>query len=219
MDISRPDSPPVANLLHDIPGEVIQEALTAPPQTGTRSHPIAEEPPVVGAYPTSPVRSDFVMPPWEVVDKFPQMGRQQQGSLSQSQGQQLGSTSLAAEGTSLSSVIVEASEGSEQLVEDVASDVDADGDADIDPTPAATGTNTGVSPPVEPGPLVAPAITAVPQPFNTHPPPAISAGATSRMSVDGRLTSLDEALVNLWVRVPLPIIAMFAVLIIYKNLG
>jgi len=214
MDISRPDSPPVPNLLHDIPGEIIQDALTAPPQTETRSHPIAEEPPVVGAYPNSPVRNDFVLPPWEVVDKLPQIGRQQQESLCQHQGQQLGSASLVAEGTSPSSVIVEASESSEQLVEDVASDIDADGDADIDPAPAAIGTNTGVSAPVEPGPLVAPAITAVSQPFNTHAPPAISAGAAS---VDGRLTSLDEALVNLWVRVPLPIRAFFAVLIIYKN--
>ena len=221
MDISRPDSPPVTNLLHDIPGEVIQEALTAPAQTETHSHPIAEEPPVVGAYPNSPVRNDFIMPPWEVVDKFPQMGRQQQESVCQPQGQQLGSTSLSAEGTSPSSVIVEASESSEQLVEDVASDVDADGDVDIDPTPAAIGTNTGAPAPVEPGRLVAPAITAVPQPFNTHAPPAISAGAasSSSMSIDGRLTSLDEALVNLWVRVPLPISALFAVFIIYKNQG
>ena len=217
MVISRPDSPPVTNLLHDIPGEVIQDALTTPAQAEAHSHPIAQEPPVVGAYPNSPVRSEFVMPPWGVVDKFPQMGRQQQESMCQPQGQQLGSTSLAAQGTSPSSVIVEASESSEQLVEDVASDVDADGDADIDPTPAAIGTNTGVSAPVQQGSLIAPTITAVPQPFNTHAPPAVSAGATSSMSVDGRLTSLDEALVNLWVRVPLPTSALFAVLITYKN--
>jgi hypothetical protein len=204
------------NLLHDISGEVIQGALTTPAQAETHSHPITEEPPVIGAYPNSPVRNDFAMPPWEVMDKMPQIGRQQE-SMCQPQGQQLGSTSLAAEGTSPSSVIVEASESSEQLAEDGASDIDADGDADIDPAPAAIGTNTGVSGPVEPSPLVAPAITAVPQAFNTHAPPAINASAGSSMTVDGRLTSLDEALVNLWVRVPLPISALFAVLIIYEN--
>ena len=217
MDISRPDSPPVTNLLHDISGEVIQGALTTPAQAETHSHPITEEPPVIGAYPNSPVRNDFVMPPWEVVDKMPQIGRQQQESLCQPQGQQLEGSSLTAEGTSPSSVIVEASESSEQLAEDVASDIDADGDADIDPAPAAIGTSTGVSGPVEPSPLVAPVITAVPQVFNTHAPPTISASAASTMTVDGRLTSLDEALVNLWVRVPLPICALFAVLIIYEN--
>lgn len=214
MDISRPDSPPLPNLLHDIPGEVIQGALTAPAQTEAHSHSIAEEPPVVGAYPNSPVRSDFVMSPWEVMDKFPHIGQQ---AMCQPPTRQLGGGSLTAEGTSPSSVIVEASESSEQLVEDVASDVDADGDADVDPAPAAMGTNSGVSAPVEPGPLVAPAIMDVPQPFNTHAPPAISAGAASSMTIDGRLTSLDDALVNLWVRVPLPIGAFFAVLIIYKK--
>jgi hypothetical protein len=211
MDISRPASPPVANLLHNVSDVVIEHAFVAAAHTEPHIHPSAEEPPIVGAYPGSPVRSNVVVSPWEIVDELPQLGRQRQ--LCQSQGQQLGNPSSAVEGTSPSSVIVEASESSEQLAEDVASDVDADGEADVDPTPAVTGTNTGVSAPLEPGPLVAPAVTVVPQPFSTHAPAGTSANAASGVTIDARLTSLDEALVNLWVR-DLPISPSSLVLIL-----
>jgi hypothetical protein len=207
MDISRPASPPVANLLHDVPEGVIEDAFSAVAQTETPMNASAEEPPIVGAYPGSPVRS-VILSPWEVevVDDLPQLGRlQQQDSLCQPQGQQLGNTSPAAERPSPSSIIVEASESSERLAEDVASDVDADGEADVDPAPVTNGPNTGVSAPLQPGPFLTPAVTVVPQPLNTHVPAGPSANAPSGMTIDARLTSLDEALVNLWVRAACPI--------------
>lgn len=197
MDISRAASPPVANLLRDVPDGVTEEAFVAAAQTEAQINPTAEEPPIVGAYPGSPVRS-VVLSPWEIVDELPRLGRQQE-SLCQPQGQQLGNPSPAPEGTSPSSIIVEASESSEQLVEDVASDVDADGEADIDPATATSGPSTGLSAPLEAGPLVPPAVTVVPQPLNTHAPAGPAVSATSGMTIDARLTSLDEALVNLWV--------------------
>jgi hypothetical protein len=208
MDISRPASPPVANLLHD---GVIEEAFSAVAQTETPINASAEEPPIVGAYPGSPVRS-VVLSPWEVevVDELPQLGRlQQQDFLCQPQGQQLGNTSPGAERTSPSSIIVEASESSEQLAEDVASDIDADGEADVDPAPVTNAANTGVSAPLQPGPFLTPAVTVVPQPLNTHAPAGPSANAASGITIDARLTSLDEALVNLWVRAACPILVLY----------
>jgi hypothetical protein len=216
MDISRAASPPVANLLHDDPDGVIEEAFAAAAQTETQINMSAEEPPIVGAYPGSPVRS-VVLSPWEVVDELPQLGRQQE-SLCQPQGQQLGNPSPAPEGTSPSSIIVEASESSEQLVEDVASDVDADGEVDLDTTPATSGASAGLSAPLDAGPLVPPAVTVVPQPLNTHAPAGTGASAASGMTIDARLTSLDEALVNLWVcRACLSVLHLCSHLILIKT--
>ena len=198
MDISRPASPPMANSLHHVSEAVIiDEAFASVTQTETHVNANAEEPSVVGAYPGSPVRSAIVSP-WEDAEEIPQLEtRQQQECPSQPQGQ-LGSAAPAAEDrTGPSSVIVEASEGSEKFAEDVASDVDADGEADVDPTPTA-GAITTAPVPLEPVlPLVVPAVHAVPQSFNA--PPDVSAGAAPGTTIDARLTSLDKALVNLWV--------------------
>ncbi|KAH9987613.1 hypothetical protein BJV74DRAFT_796462 [Russula compacta] len=191
MDISRPASPLNANLLHDVPEVVIEQAFASVAQTETHINPNAGDPSIVGAYPGSPVRSAIVSP-WEDVEESPQ----QQQELCHPQGQ-LENASPATEGTAPSSVIVEASESSEQLAEDVASDIDADGEADIDPIPT-TSTNTGPSAPLEPGPLLTPAVTSVPQPLNMHAVAGASANTTSGMTIDARLTSLDKALVNLW---------------------
>ena len=193
MDISRPASPPVGNLLHDVPEVVIEQAFASVAQTETHINPNGGDPSIVGAYPGSPVRS-AVVSPWEDVEESPQ----QQQELCHPQGQ-LENASPATEGTAPSSVIVEASESSEQLAEDVASDIDADGEADIDPIPT-TSTSTGPSAPLEPGPLLRPAVTSVLQPLNMHAPAGASANAASGMTIDARLTSLDKALVNLWVR-------------------
>jgi hypothetical protein len=194
MDISRPASPPVANALHHVPEAVIEEALASVAQTETHVNVNAEEPSVVGAYPGSPVRSAIVSP-WEDAEEIPQLDpRHQQESLSQPLRPL---ESAAPEGTGPSSVIVEASEGSEKFAEDVASDVDADGEVDVDPTPTA-GVITAASAPLEPGPLLISGINAVPQPVNV--PADVSAGAAPGSTIDARLTSLDKALVNLWVR-------------------
>jgi hypothetical protein len=191
MDISRPTSPPVATALHHVPEAVIEEALASVAQTETHVNVNAEEPSVVGAYPGSPVRSAIVSP-WEDAEEIPQLEpRQEQESPSQLQGQLESAAPAAEEGTGPSSVIVEASEGSEKFADD------ADGEADVDPTPAA-GVITAASAPLEPGPLVISAIKAVPQPFNA--PADISAGAAPGSTTDARLSSLDKALVNLWVR-------------------
>jgi hypothetical protein len=193
MDISRPASPPVANALHHVPEAVIEEAFASVAQTERHVNVNVEEPSVVGAYPGSPVRSAIVSP-WEDAEEIPQLEpRQQQECLSQPQRH---AAPAAEEGTGPSSVLVEASEGSENFAEDVASDVDADGEADVDPTPTA-GAITAASAPLEPvGPLVVPAINVVPQSFNA--PPDVSAGAAPGTTIDARLTSLDKALVNLW---------------------
>ena len=193
MDISRPPSPPSANTLHHVPEAIIEEAFASVAQTESHVNANGEEPSVVGAYPGSPIRSAIVSP-WEDVEDIPQLGqRQQQESHSRPQGQLL---NVAPEGTGPSSVIVEASEGSEKFAEDAASDVDADGEADVDPTPA--GPITAASAPLEPGMLVVPGINAVPQPLNA--PADVSAIAAPGTTIDARLTSLDKALVNLWVR-------------------
>jgi hypothetical protein len=192
MDISRPPSPPSANTLHHVPEAIIEEAFASVAQTESRVNANGEEPSVVGAYPGSPVRSAIVSP-WEDVEEIPQLEqRQQQQSHSRPQGQLL--QNVVPEGTGPSSVIVEASEGSEKFAEDAASDVDADGEADIDPTPA--GPITAASAPLEPGMLVVPGINVVPQPLNA--PADVSAIAAPGTTIDARLTSLDKALVNLW---------------------
>jgi len=197
MDLSRPASPPVVNALHHVPEAVIEEALASVAQNESHVHANAEEPLVVGAYPGSPVRNAFVSP-WEDAEHIPHPGpRQQQETMSQPQGQLGSAVPAAEEGTGPSSVIVEASEGSEKLAEDVASDVDADGEADVDPTPPA-GIVTTASAPLEPGLMVMSATNAVPQPFTV--PAGVSASAAPGTTIDARLTSLDKALVNLWVR-------------------
>jgi hypothetical protein len=197
MDISRPTSPPVANALHHVPEAVIEEALASVAQAETHVNVNAEGPSVIGAYPGSPVRSAIVSP-WEDAEEIPQLQpRQEQESPPLPQGQLESAAPAAEDGTGPSSVIVEASECSEKFAEDVASDVDADGEADVDPTPAA-GAITAASAPLEPGPLVISAINAVPQPFNA--PADVSAGAAPGSTADARLSSLDKALVNLWVR-------------------
>jgi len=193
MDISRPTSPPVANVLNHVSDEVIQEALASVAQT--EPHVIAgiEEPSVIGAYPDSPVRSAIVSP-WEDGEDISQFERpQQQESLSQPLGQ-VENLSGAAEGTAPSSLVAEASESSEQLAEDVASDVDAEGEADVDSIPPA---DTVAPAPLEQHPLVTSAVSG--QSFNTRAPACTSTTASPGMTIDARLSSLDEALVNLWV--------------------
>jgi hypothetical protein len=81
-----------------------------------------------------------------------------------------------------------------------AMDVDADGEADVHsrvPSPTADPI-TSASAPLEPGLLIAPGVSAVPQPLNA--PADVSASAAPGTTIDARLTSLDKALVNLWVR-------------------
>ena len=195
MDISRPASPPVANSLHHVPNGVIQQAFGSVAQTEAHVNANPEEPLVVGAYPGSPIRS-VIVSPWEEAEEMPHPGpRQQHESMSQPQGQ-LGSAALVAEErTAPSSVIVEASEGSEKLAEDVASDIDADGEADVDPAPPAAVVTGAVPVPLQPAPLVTSATKAIP----LFPAPA-GANAGGGTTIDARLTSLDKALVNLWVR-------------------
>jgi hypothetical protein len=206
MGISHAASPPATNLLPDNPDGVVEEAFAAAAQTEARINASAEELPIVRAYPGSPVRS-VVLFPWEVVDELPQLGQRQE-SLCQSQGQQLGNPSPAPEGTSPSSIIVEAPESSEQLAEDVASDVDADGEADLDPAPAASGSSIGLSAPLVAGLLAPPVVTVVPrpQPLKAHTPARTGASAASGMTIDARLISPDEALVDLWVCTACPLV-------------
>lgn len=196
MDISRPASPPSANTLHHVPEDVIEEALASVAQSQSHVNANGEEPSVVGAYPGSPVRSAIVSP-WDDAEEIPQLQpRPQQEPQSRPQGQLESITRATEDATGPSSVIVEASEGSEKFAEDAASDVDADGEADVDPTPA--GPITASSAPLEPRLLVVPSINAAPQALNA--PADVSAGAAPGTTIDARLTSLDKALVNLWVR-------------------
>ena len=196
MDISRPASPPVANALHHVANNVIEEAFASVAHTEAHVNASTEEPLVVGAYPGSPVRS-VIVSPWEDAEGIPHSGsRQQQESMTQQQGQLVSAAPTAEERTGPSSVIVEASEGSEKLAEDVASDVDADGEADVDHTPP-TATVTAPAPiRLEPAPLIMSSGNAVHQPF---PPPAGVSANAGTTTIDARLTSLDKALVNLWV--------------------
>lgn len=208
MDISRPATPPVANALHHVPEAVIEEAFASVAQTKTN----AEEPSVIGAYPGSPVRSAIVSP-WDEAEEIPQFEpRREQEALSRPQGQLESAAPAAEEGAGPSSVMVEASEGSEKFAEDVASDVDADGEADVDPTPNAGAITVVSAPaPLSPaGPLLVPTI-AVSQPFNA--PADVGAGVASGTTIDARLSSLDKALVNLWVR-NLPKCVFLSVLIL-----
>ena len=198
MDISRPASPPVANALHHVPDAVIEDAFVSVAQTEAHVNANAEEPLVVGAYPGSPVRSAIVSP-WEDTEEIPHPGpRPQHQSMSQPHGQLDCGAPAAEERTAPSSVIVEASEGSEKLAEDVASDVDADGEADVDPTPAAAAVSAPAPVPLERAPYVMPAVNVVPQLFPA--PAGVSTNAAASTTIDARLTSLDKALVNLWVR-------------------
>ncbi len=185
MDISRPASPPVTNALHHVSNAVIEEAFGSVAQTEAHVNANTEEPLVVGAYPGSPVRSAIVSP-WDDAEEIPHPGsRQQQESVSQP-GQpqrQLDSAGRAAEErTGPSSVIVEASEGSEKLAEDVASDVDADGEADVDPTPPAVAVTVPAPVRYEPAPLVMSAANAVPQLFSA--PASVSANAAPSTTID-----------------------------------
>jgi hypothetical protein len=78
-----------------------------------------------------------------------------------------------------------------------AMDIDADDEADVHLSPTV-GPITTASAPLEPGLLVAPGVSAVPQPLNA--PADVSASAAPGTTIDARLTSLDKAFVNLWVR-------------------
>jgi len=179
--------------LHHVPDVVIDEALASVSQTEAHVNANTEEPLVVGAYPGSPVRS-VIVSPWDDAEEIPHPGpRQQQESMFQPQGQL---APPAEERTGPSSVIVEASEGSEKLTEDVASDVDADGEADVDPTPPPATVTASAPVPLEPAPLVMSTANAVPQLFPA--PAGVSANAAPGTTIDARLTSLDKALVNLW---------------------
>jgi hypothetical protein len=196
MDISRPASTPVANALHHVP-DAVMEAFGSVAQTEAHVNANAEEPLVVGAYPGSPVRS-VIVSPWEDAEEIPHpVPRQQHESMSQPQGQLDSAAPAAEERTGPSSIIVEASEGSEKLAEDVASDIDADGEADVDPTPPAVAVTAPAPVPLQPAPLVMSAANAVPQLFPA--PAGVSANAAPGTTIDARLTSLDKALVNLWV--------------------
>ncbi|KAF8264405.1 hypothetical protein EI94DRAFT_1703269 [Lactarius quietus] len=186
MDISSPPSP---NLLHDVPEEVIEEALT--------SVAVREEPPIIGAYPGSPPRS-AVVSPWVDVEEELQCDivpdevqpQQQQQSSNPEALKVPDNIFSAAEGTRASSVIAQASECAEHLAEDAASDIDADGDADVDPIPMSPSFE-----PAQPSVVSTPAPVAGPSTADTGAPGAITGSA---MTIDARLTSLDEALVNLW---------------------
>jgi hypothetical protein len=186
----------VANALHHVPNVVIDEAFASVAQTEAHVNASAEEPLVVGAYPGSPVRS-VIVSPWEDAEEIPHPGpRQQQESMSQPHGQLASAAPAAEEKTGPSSVIVEASDCSEKLAEDVASDVDADGEADVDPTPPAAAVTAPAPVPLERASLVMSAANAVPQLFPA--PAGVSANAAPGTTIDTRLTSLDKALVNLW---------------------
>lgn len=192
MDISRPNSPP--NLLQDVHPDVIEEAFASVAQTDVQINPNPGEPLIIGAYPGSPIRNAAVSP-WvgsEDVEEEPHRELVPQPSQPQAE---LENPSPVTEGTAPSSVVAEASDSSEQYAEDVASDIDADGEADVEASPS-TAADTGPSAALEPGALIASAGVAV-HPINTRDPPGASAGTS--MTIDARLTSLDEALVNLWV--------------------
>ena len=228
MDISSPPSPAVANLLHDVPEEVIEEALASVVQTDAvpedkdrqsrlrvADHIAAPpafsayagvEPPIIGAYPGSPIRS-AVVSPWvdsEDVEDEPQFEfvpdgivmEQHQSEHESRLQRETDNISIAGERTPASSVIAQASESAEHFAEDAASDIDADGEADdVDTTPSA-----GVSTSFEPAPLAVSAAVAGPSSTDTRAPAGVGAINTSTMTIDARLASLDEALVNLWVR-------------------
>ena len=178
MDISSPPSPTVANLLHDVPEEVIEEAL--------RTDAVPEEPPIIGAYPGSPSRSGGAVPPWcEELQCDLGVGQVNEPI-------QPSRATLAAEGTPASSIIAQASECAAE--DDGVSDIDADGDADVD-------VDTAVEPAAPlvvsaPAPVPAPVPVAGPSTKDTAPGAITGSG----MAIDARVTSLDEALVNLWVR-------------------
>ena len=207
MDISSPPSPVVAGLLHDVPEEVFEEALASVVRTDAH---VPEEPPIIGAYPGSPIRS-AVVSPWvgsEDVDEDPHCDlvpaeafMQQQSSNSELRLQRETPNSfIAAEETPASSVIAQASE-SHLAEEDDASDIDADGEADVDHAPPA-----GVSTSFEPAPLVVSAVAdAGPSSTDANAPAGAGAITASGMTMDARLASLDEALVNLWVRFTLSV--------------
>ncbi|KAI0246040.1 hypothetical protein BJV78DRAFT_1258274 [Lactifluus subvellereus] len=195
MDISRPDSPPVPNLLQDVPPGVIEEAFASVAQTDVQINPNPGEPPIIGAYPGSPIRNVAVSP-WvgsEDVEEEPRCGLVPQPSHLQVE---LENPSPVPQGTAPSSVVAEASEGSEQFAEDVASDIDADGEADVEASPS-TAADTAASAALEPSALVASAGVAA-HPINTRDQAGVGANAGTSLTIDARLTSLDEALVNLW---------------------
>jgi hypothetical protein len=210
MDISSPPSPTVANLLHDVPEEVIEEALRT-------DAPAPEEPPIIGAYPGSPIRSVGV-PPWlsHDVEEEPQCDL---GIITScNPGPPPPRFIAATEGTPgpASSIIAQASECTTEhhlAEDDDASDIDADGDADIDvdvdTTPMSPSFESATPLPLDVSGL-APVAVAGPSTSTTNnnnnsntgtgAAPAPGAITGSGMAIDARVTSLDEALVNLWVR-------------------
>jgi hypothetical protein len=191
MDISSPPSPAAANL-----EEVIEEALAS--VVRTEGH-VVPEPPIIGAYPGSPIRS-AVVSPWvgsEDVEEelqcelVPTLMEQQQQSSNAELRSQMETDNVFIAAEEASSVIAQASECAEHVAEedDAASDIDADGEADVDP---------GVSTSFEPAPPVVSAPADAGPSDTGAPAGAITA---SGMTIDARLASLDEALVNLWVRI------------------
>lgn len=201
-DIARPTSPPSANALHHVPEAIIEEDFASVTQRESRVNANGEEPLVVGSYPVSPVCSAIVLN-WEDAEEVPQLEpRQQHESQSRPQGQLQNATP---KGTGPSSIIVEASEGSKKSTEDSTSNVDADSKADVDLSPTAEATAgpiTAASAPLDPGLLIVPGISAVPQPLNApvEISASLSAALASGATIDARLTLLDKALVDLWVR-------------------
>jgi hypothetical protein len=197
--------------LHDVPEEVIEEALRT-------DAPAPEEPPIIGAYPGSPIRSVGV-PPWlsHDVEEEPQCDL---GIITScNPGPPPPRFIAATEGTPgpASSIIAQASECTTEhhlAEDDDASDIDADGDADIDvdvdTTPMSPSFESATPLPLDVSGL-APVAVAGPSTTNnnnnnnnnntgTSAAPAPGAITGSGMAIDARVTSLDEALVNLWVR-------------------
>jgi hypothetical protein len=214
MDISSPPSPTVANLLHDVPEGVIEEALR------TEAH-VPAETPIIGAYPGSPIRS-AVVSPWCSDDVEEELQCDLVHDEVIMEQRSCNPESLppprfisAAVGTPgpASSIIAQASECATEHHfaeddDDAASDIDADGDADVDvdPTPVST-TSAPASVPLDVPLLTSvavagPSTTTTTNNNNTGTGAAPAPGAItgSGMAIDARVTSLDEALVNLWVR-------------------
>jgi pSer/pThr/pTyr-binding forkhead associated (FHA) protein len=212
MDISSPPSPTVANLLHDVPEGVIEEALR------TEAH-VPAETPIIGAYPGSPIRS-AVVSPWcsdDVEEELQcdlvhdEVIMEQRSCNPESLPPPRFISAVVGTPGPASSIIAQASECATEHHfaeddDDAASDIDADGDADVDvdPTPVST-TSAPASVPLDVPLLTSvavagPSTTTTTNNNNTGTGAAPAPGAItgSGMAIDARVTSLDEALVNLW---------------------
>ncbi|KAI0260597.1 hypothetical protein BC834DRAFT_899924 [Gloeopeniophorella convolvens] len=191
MDISRPSTPAQRVPLQDVTDEVIGQVLASVAQSSASEieSAVAAEPSIIGAYPGSPVRSAVVSPWADSEDMGEDYCHFAVSPPRQRQPQEVGSAQ---------SSIVEVSEGAQQPIEDVASDVDADGEADDevpDLVPAVMPSYMREPIQVEPEVSAPPA----PVPVASQAAPAVpSASSSTSGSLDVRLASLDEALVNLW---------------------